>query len=137
MTKRLLLNSSGLKVSKSGYSADTATVGQLFFATSANEYNGLFMSGSINVTDFVLVGSTQVGTVSFGQTFTVLPKVHAVIENPVTAVYPGGYVADNLLYAPGYAYWYWWHRTFEDRVEFYVQSNATSFPIPVYYRVFY
>ena len=103
--KRVIINSSGLRVSKAGYDASTATGAELSLDTRSGKYFSIFLQGSIPLSSFTgasLGGSNYqwTYTLNFGTTFAAPPIVALTCQDPiqtdgtcVTQVYANDQVA--------------------------------------------
>ena len=137
MSKRLLLNVDGLKVSKSGYDVNTMTSDQAYFSSDFYDYNGLFMSGSLDETDFsdVYTGLSH-SVVSFGTTLAQVPKVHAQMAYSEFV----GHMPHKLtLQAADGRAWNLRYYVTTTQLEFFIDYSTPS-PIStwdVYYKIFY
>lgn len=90
--KRILLNSSGLKVSRPGFDVTTATPAEMSLDTSAGKVFSIFLQGSVPLSAFTVTQNQQSGNehiiqenfvVNFGQILAAPPIVLLTQQDPI------------------------------------------------------
>jgi hypothetical protein len=94
MTGRVLLDQSGLRVSKSGFDVTTATAAELSVDTRAGKMMSIILQGSVALSAFTVDSNTTSGgvhtiqshyTINFGQTFAASPICLLTMQDPLQA----------------------------------------------------
>lgn len=92
MTVRLILDNTGLRVSKLGFDVNSATPAELTVDTRVSKMMSIILQGSVALSAFTVDSNTTSGgvhtiqshyTVSFGQTFAAPPICLLTMQDPL------------------------------------------------------